>query len=129
MNISNIIKSRSHPFRIRMDRSSLMNSARWTVLLSLTVTVASLAPEFAFVSIVSPSKNSHSFSRSCLSSSFIRIPLEFPGESVCLPSYTVKRSRLDFFIPTVFSGLIVSGSAFVVRSLFYGERGNGGRRG
>lgn len=76
--------------------------------------LASFAPEFAFVSAVSPSST---LSKSCHADGFVRIPLDFPKESVCLPSHMVKRSNLDFFVPTVFAALVVAGSAFAVRSL------------
>ncbi|KAK2643141.1 hypothetical protein Ddye_024904 [Dipteronia dyeriana] len=108
---------------VMIHRPLLRNAAIWTILLTLTVAVASFAPEFAFVSTISPSS-----SRSCYASSgFIRIPLDFPRESVCLPSHMVKRSKLDFFVPTVFAGLIVAGSAFVVRSMCLWESGTGRR--
>ncbi|KAL5764293.1 hypothetical protein ACOSP7_016648 [Xanthoceras sorbifolium] len=112
--------------RVMMHRPILLNAAIWTVLLTLTVAVASFAPEFAFVSTISPSSSS---SRFCYTSGFVRVPLDFPRESACLPSHMVKRSKLDFFVPTVFAGLIVTGSAFVVRSMCLWERRGTGRRG
>ncbi|KAJ0020482.1 hypothetical protein Pint_32333 [Pistacia integerrima] len=88
----------------------LLSAATWTILLTLTVAVASFAPELAFVSAISPSS---SFSRSCYAD----------GESLCVPSRMAKRSPLDFFVPTVFSALVVVGSTFVVRSLGLWETG------
>ena len=78
------------------------------------VSIASFAPEMAFVSAVSPSS---SFSRSCKTEGLVKIPLDFPREKVCLPAHMVKRSKMDFFVPTLFAGLVVAGSACVVRSL------------
>ncbi|XP_031268172.1 uncharacterized protein LOC116126633 [Pistacia vera] len=98
----------------------LLSAATWTILLTLTVAVASFAPELAFVSAISPSS---SFSRSCYADGFVRIPLDFPRESLCVPSRMAKRSPLDFFVPTVFSALVVVGSTFVVRSLGLWETG------
>ena len=90
------------------------NALKWIVLLMLMVSIASFVPEMAFVSAVSPSS---SFSRSCEAEGLVRIPLDFPREKVCLPAHMVKRSKVDFFVPTVFAGLLVAASACVVRSL------------
>ncbi|XWS71721.1 hypothetical protein CRYUN_Cryun03dG0162900 [Craigia yunnanensis] len=92
----------------------LLHALKWTVLLTLMVSIASFVPEMAFVSAVSPSS---SFSRSCKPEGLVRIPLDFPREKVCLPAHMVKRSKVDFFVPTVFAGLAVAASACVVRSL------------
>ncbi|GMI88933.1 hypothetical protein like AT2G37530 [Hibiscus trionum] len=94
--------------------SQLIQAITWTTLLTLMVSIASFVPEMAFVSAVSPSS---SFSRSCNAEGLVRIPLDFPREKLCLPAYTVKRSNVDFFVPTVFAGLVVAVSACVVRSL------------
>ncbi|KAE8691090.1 putative Cytochrome P450 [Hibiscus syriacus] len=92
----------------------LIRALTWTVLLTLMVSIASFIPEMAFVSAVSPSS---SFSRSCNAEGVVRIPLDLPREKLCLPAYTVKRSSVDFFVPTVFAGLVVAASACAVRSL------------
>ncbi|MBA0704033.1 hypothetical protein Golax_016321 [Gossypium laxum] len=92
----------------------LLRALTWTVVLTLMVSIASFVPEMAFVSAVSPSS---SFSRSCNSEGFVRIPLDFPREKLCLPAHTVKRSKIDFFVPTIFAALVVAASACVVRSL------------
>ncbi|GLT37268.1 hypothetical protein SLA2020_115980 [Shorea laevis] len=104
-----------HSIFRRYGRSpSLLQAATWTVMLTSVVAMASFAPEMAFVSVVSPSSW---LSRTCNADGFVRVPLDFPRESVCLPANAVKRSNLDFFVPTIFAGLIVAGSACVVRSL------------
>ncbi|XP_040992974.1 uncharacterized protein LOC121239734 [Juglans microcarpa x Juglans regia] len=92
----------------------LLCAATWTVLLTLTVAVASFAPEIAFVSAISPSS---SFSKSCHEDGFVRIPLDNPMEVMCFPAHLVRRSKLDFFLPTVFAALVVACSACMVRSL------------
>ncbi|XVE59222.1 hypothetical protein DITRI_Ditri05aG0028300 [Diplodiscus trichospermus] len=91
-----------------------LHALTWTLLLTLTVCISSFASEMAFVSAVSPSS---SFSRSCKAEGLVRIPLDFPSEKVCLPGHMMRRSKVDFFVPTVFAGLVVAGSACVVRSL------------
>ncbi|ONI00315.1 hypothetical protein PRUPE_6G081800 [Prunus persica] len=89
-------------------------AATWTLFLTVTVAVASFSPEIAFVTAISPSSP---FSKSCAGEGFVRIPLDYPREAMCFPTNMVRRSNLDFFVPTVFAALIVAGSAFVVRSL------------
>ncbi|CAB4312922.1 unnamed protein product [Prunus armeniaca] len=89
-------------------------AATWTLFLTVTVAVASFSPEIAFVTAISPSSP---FSKSCAGEGFVRIPLDYPREAMCFPANMVRRSNLDFFVPTVFAALIVAGSAFVVRSL------------
>ncbi|CAI0474964.1 unnamed protein product [Linum tenue] len=87
-----------------------LQAAAWTTLLSLTVAVASFAPELAFVSSVS--------SPACTGAGMVGLPImESPREVICLPGHMVKRSNWDFFVPTVFAALVVSGSACLVRSL------------
>lgn len=92
----------------------LLCAAVWTVLLTLAVAVASFGPEIAFVSAISPSS---SFSKPCKAHGFLRIPLDNPSEVMCFPAHFVRRSTFDFFLPTVFAALVVSGSACMVRSL------------
>ncbi|PON51444.1 forkhead box protein G [Trema orientale] len=94
-------------------RLVLLYATTWTVLLTVTVAVASFAPEIAFVTAISPSS---SFSKSCNSKGLVRIPLSDPVDVLCFPAHMVKRSRIDFFVPTVFAALVVAGSACVVRS-------------
>ncbi|CAO2824909.1 unnamed protein product [Amaranthus hypochondriacus] len=95
-------------------RSALYYAGTWTVLLILTVVVASFSPELAFMSAVSLSPP---YSRLCGGDGYVRIPLDMPGERICLPAQMLKRSALDVFIPTLFSALIVGFSALLLRSL------------
>ena len=92
----------------------LLCVAIWTVLLTLTVAVASFAPVIAFVTTISPSS---SFSKSCKVDGIVRIPLDYPKEVMCFPANMVRRSKLDFLLPTLFAALVVAASACVVRSL------------
>lgn len=75
----------------------IFQATTWTVLLMFTVAVASFAPELAFVSTVSSSCGG--------GDGFVKIPMDFPGESVCVPSHMVKRSRFDLFVPSIFAGV------------------------
>ncbi|XP_033145183.1 uncharacterized protein LOC103864915 [Brassica rapa] len=92
----------------------LVQAATWTVLLMLTVGFASLAPEMAFVSTLSSSSNLCGGERDGL----VRIPMDLPGEMVCVPSEMVKRSTLDLFVPTIFAGVMVVASVSLIRSCF-----------
>ncbi|KFK32268.1 hypothetical protein AALP_AA6G220200 [Arabis alpina] len=85
----------------------LVQATTWTVVLMLTVAFASFAPEMAFVSTLS---------KPCGSDGFVRIPMGFPGEIVCVPSELVKRSAFDLFVPTIFAGVMVVASASFIRS-------------
>lgn len=76
--------------------------------------VASFAPVIAFVTTISPSS---SFSKSCKVDGIVRIPLDYPKEVMCFPANMVRRSKLDFLLPTLFAALVVAASACVVRSL------------
>ncbi|XP_010510588.1 PREDICTED: uncharacterized protein LOC104786826 [Camelina sativa] len=84
----------------------LVQAATWTILLMLTVALASFAPEMAFVSKISSSSSSDGF---------VRIPME---ETVIIPSEMVKKSTLDLFVPTIFAGVMVVASVSLLRSCF-----------
>ncbi|CAF2124379.1 hypothetical protein BRARA_C02398 [Brassica rapa] len=92
----------------------LVQAATWTLLLMLTVGFASFAPEMAFVSTLSSSSNLCDGSGNGL----VRIPIDLPGEMVCVPSETVKRSPFDLFVPTIFAGVMVVASVSLIRSCF-----------
>ncbi|XP_050214399.1 uncharacterized protein LOC126665605 [Mercurialis annua] len=100
--------------RILMRWPMLLYAATWTALLTATVAVASFSPEMAFVSAISTSS---SFSNECKVEGTVRIPLDFPGEIVCLPANLFERSKIDFIVPPVFAAVVVAGSAWVVRTL------------
>lgn len=83
----------------------------------VTVAVASFFAEYAFVSAVLPSS---SFIESCKVDGFIGIPVEVPGEIMCLPAHLVNRSGLDVFVPIVCLALVLAGSACMLQALgFY----------
>ncbi|XP_062095675.1 uncharacterized protein LOC133801476 [Humulus lupulus] len=90
----------------------LIYAISWTTVLTLTVAVASFSPELAFVSAISPSSSS----RACQTNKAIRVPLDMPGEVLCLPSYLFTKSKLDLIVPPVFAAAVVAGSAFLVRA-------------
>ncbi|XP_010457986.1 PREDICTED: uncharacterized protein LOC104739362 [Camelina sativa] len=104
------IPSLMEPFlRSVSDRWPVIaQAATWTVLLMFTVAVASFAPEMAFVSTVSSSCGG--------GDGFVKIPVDFAGESVCVPSSMVKRSRFDLFVPSIFAAVMVTASACLIRS-------------
>lgn len=122
----------SHPFlrQLAAHCPVLLPTAAWTLLLTLTVSIASLAPAAAFMAaIISPSSSlsrktlgcsgSSNADRHCLSpcGSFIGIPLGVPGEILCVPERMVAVSDFDFLLPTVFAAVAVLGSACLLRSL------------
>ncbi|PON76155.1 forkhead box protein G [Trema orientale] len=91
----------------------LIYAASWTTLLTLTVAVVSFSPEVAFVSAISTSS---SFSRACHTDDAIRVPLDMPGQIICLPANRFTKSNIDLIVPPVFAALVVAGSAFLVRA-------------
>ncbi|KAG6570723.1 hypothetical protein SDJN03_29638, partial [Cucurbita argyrosperma subsp. sororia] len=101
-----------------------LTAAKWTALLTLTAAVASFAPVFMFTNATSLSS---SFSKSCGRDGYIRIPLDLPGDVLCVPAKMVNRSNLDFFVPTVFAALGVGVSACFVRSVGLWENSQASR--
>ncbi|CAN7116221.1 unnamed protein product [Brassica rapa subsp. narinosa] len=97
----------------------LVQAATWTLLLMLTVGFASFAPEMAFVSTLSISGLLSPSSNLCDGGNgLVGIPIDLPGEMVCVPSETVKRSPFDLFVPTIFAGVMVVASVSLIRSCF-----------
>lgn len=93
----------------------LIYAATWTMLLTLTVALASFSPEVSFVSAIS---SSSSFSRACVDPDmFIRVPIDLPAEILCLPAHRFAKSNLDLIVPPVFAAVVVAASAFLVRAL------------
>ncbi|KAK7378562.1 hypothetical protein VNO80_04006 [Phaseolus coccineus] len=89
-------------------------AATWIILLTLTVAVASISPQVAFVSAISPSA---SFSQKCSTGGSIRMPLDVPGDILCFPPHMFMKSKIDLFVPPVFAAAIVAASACVVRAV------------
>ncbi|XWS59786.1 hypothetical protein CRYUN_Cryun08bG0151400 [Craigia yunnanensis] len=100
--------------RLSLRWPVLLYSATWTVLLTAMVAVASFSPEVAFVSAISQLS---SFSKECGVEGSIRVPMDVPGEKLCLPGHLFGKSKIDWMVPPVFAAVIVSGSAWVVRSM------------
>ncbi|MQL74763.1 hypothetical protein Taro_007105 [Colocasia esculenta] len=101
---------------LRERRPLLLYAAAWTALLTAAVAVASSLPEVAFVWAVSPSS---SFSRACgdAAGGLVRVPLDVPGEVLCLPALLFGRSKLDLLVPPVFAAVVVTASALLVRAV------------
>ncbi|OAY41268.1 uncharacterized protein LOC110623757 [Manihot esculenta] len=100
--------------RISMRWPLLLYAATWTALLTTIVAVASFSPEMAFVSAISTSS---AFSRKCEAQGTVRVPVDVPGEIVCLPAQLFVRSKIDLIVPPVFAAVVVAGSAWVVRAM------------
>ncbi|CAJ1897227.1 unnamed protein product [Sphenostylis stenocarpa] len=104
----------SNLVRLHLTWPVVTNAATWTTLLSLTVAVASVSPQVAFVSAISPSS---SFSQKCSTSGSIRMPLDVPGDILCFPPGMFVKSKIDLIVPPVFAAAIVAASACVVRAV------------
>ncbi|KAF5750954.1 hypothetical protein HS088_TW03G01294 [Tripterygium wilfordii] len=92
----------------------LFYAATWTSLLTLTVALASFTPEIAFMSAISPTS---SFSRPCEAAGALRVPMDFPGDVLCVSGHLLKNSKIDSIVPPIFAAILVAGSAWVVRSM------------
>ncbi|CAK8543744.1 unnamed protein product [Lathyrus sativus] len=112
----------SNMFRLHMTTPwpILTYATTWVTLLTLTVAVASISPQVTFVSAISPYSL---FSHKCEKDGFIRMPLDVPGEIICIPSDLFVKSKIDLIVPPIFAALIVAASTLVVRAvaLFVGE--------
>lgn len=92
----------------------LLYAATWTTVLTVTVALASFAPEVAFVSAISASS---SFSKACESEGSVRVPLDVPGNVLCLPAHLFSKSKIDLIVPPVFAAVVVAGSACLVKAV------------
>lgn len=92
----------------------LIYAATWTTILTLTVAVASFAPEVAFVSAIS---SSSPFSSLCEAEGSVRLPLDVAGEILCFPAHLFSKSKIDLIVPPVFAAVVVAGSAYLVRAV------------
>ncbi|KGN54232.1 uncharacterized protein LOC101207834 [Cucumis sativus] len=100
--------------RLRSRWPLLVFSASWTLLLTLTVAAASFAPELAFASAISPSS---SFAAECKSDGLVRVPMDIPGDVLCVPDRLFRKSGIDLIVPPIFAAVVVAGSACFVRAL------------
>ncbi|KAK4270085.1 hypothetical protein QN277_023167 [Acacia crassicarpa] len=92
----------------------LQYAAGWTMFLVLTVAMASLPPEMAFLSATSPSS---SFSNKCKIDGSIRMPLDIPGSILCFPAPLFQKSKFDFIVPPILAVVFVTASTCLVRAL------------
>ncbi|XP_010509325.1 PREDICTED: uncharacterized protein LOC104785756 [Camelina sativa] len=115
--IRNLFSSLTHRFAWRVPL--FVYGVTWTLFLTITVAIISLAPEFAFVSAIYPSSSSSSagFSRRCGSDAAVLVPLDLPTEMFCLPANLFRRSKMDLVVPPVFAAIVVALSAVVVRTM------------
>ncbi|KAL3628610.1 hypothetical protein CASFOL_027656 [Castilleja foliolosa] len=103
-------------YRLLQRWPLLVYAATWTAVLTLTVAVASFTPELAFVySAVRPA--ARRLPEACLVPGAVRLPLDNPSDLFCFPGRIFKRSGLDMLVPPVFAGVIVAGSACVIKAM------------
>jgi len=88
----------------------------WTTFLAAVVTVASVSPELAFTSSLSSFTE---FSLACdgFQGTNLRLPLDKPGDVICLPVHIFGKSRVDFLIPPIFAAVVVAASACFVHAV------------
>lgn len=73
----------------------------------MVAAVAAFSPELAFLWA----------SRGCGVHGYVKVPLDLPGQSLCLPSHIVKGSSFDALIPLIFAPIIVACSGLVLSSI------------
>lgn len=95
--------------------SAAWHAAAWAAALALAVSVASFAPEAAFVWALAGG------ARACAAGT-VRVPLDGGGDHVCVPARMAGRSGIDLVVPPAFAGLAVGASACFVRALAIGRR-------
>lgn len=90
------------------------HATAWAGALALAVSVASFAPEAAFVWALAGGGG-------CPDRA-VRVPLDGGGDHVCVPVRMAVRSGADLLVPPAFAGLAVGASACFVRALAIGRR-------
>lgn len=85
---------------------SFGHTGSWSIVLVVVAAVAAFAPELAFL------WSSHE----CGVEGYVKMPMDLPGNSMCLPSNVVMRSSFDPFIPLIFAPIIVACSGLVLSS-------------
>lgn len=83
---------------------SLWHFGLWLGLLVLCASVALISPELAFL------WSSHR----CGVHGYVRVPLDLPGTSLCLPSHMVKGPSYDVYIPVMIVPIFVACSGLVL---------------
>ncbi|XP_040385674.1 uncharacterized protein LOC121056034 [Oryza brachyantha] len=99
--------------------AALRRAVVWAGALALAVSVASFAPEAAFVWALTGGGGGGG--RACAAGA-VRVPLDGGGDFVCVPARMAVRSGADMIVPPVFAGLAVGASACFVRALAIGRR-------
>lgn len=89
--------------------------------LALAVSVASFAPEAAFVWALTGGGGGGGSGELCAAGA-VRVPLDGGGDFVCVPARMAVRSGADMIVPPAFAGLAVGASACFVRALAIGRR-------
>lgn len=98
---------------------ALRHAAAWAGALALAVSVASFAPEAAFVWALAGGGGG---GRAACAAGAVRVPLDGGGDHVCVPARMAGRSGIDLLVPPAFAGLAVGASACFVRALAIGRR-------
>ena len=78
--------------------------------------LVSVSPELAFTSSLSSFTE---FSLACdgLQGKYLRLPLDKPGDVICLPAHMFEKSNVDFLIPPNFAAVVVAASACFVHAV------------
>ncbi|KAG8093094.1 hypothetical protein GUJ93_ZPchr0012g22031 [Zizania palustris] len=99
--------------------AALRHAVAWAGALALAVSVASFAPEAAFVWALTGSGGGGG---SACPAGAVRVPVDGGGDFVCVPARMAGRSGADLIVPPAFAGLVVGASACFVRALAIGRR-------
>ncbi|WVZ90805.1 hypothetical protein U9M48_037067 [Paspalum notatum var. saurae] len=98
------------------------HAAAWAGALALAVSVASFAPEAAFVWSLAGAGGGGGGGAGACAAGTVRVPLDGGGERVCVPMRMAVRSGVDLLVPPAFAGLAVGASACFVKALAIGRR-------
>ncbi|CAN6338637.1 unnamed protein product [Urochloa humidicola] len=99
---------------------AVRHAAAWAAALALAVSVASFAPEAAFVWALA---GGGAGGATACAAGAVRVPLDGGGgDHVCVPARMAGRSGIDLIVPPAFAGLAVGASACFVRALAIGRR-------
>ncbi|XP_051191231.1 uncharacterized protein [Lolium perenne] len=93
------------------------HGAAWAGALALAVSVASFAPEAAFVWALTGGGGD-----GLCPAGAVRVPLDGGGDHVCVPARLAGRTCADILVPPAFAALSVGASAVFVRALAIGRR-------
>ncbi|KAG8049006.1 hypothetical protein GUJ93_ZPchr0009g2199 [Zizania palustris] len=103
--------------------AALRHAVAWAGALAVAVSVASFAPEAAFVwALTSGSGGGGGGAGRACPAGAVRVPVDGGGDFVCVPARMAGRSGADLLVPPAFAGLAVGASACFVRALSIGRR-------